>query len=112
MIIENWVVVIVILCIGVSVGIAFMKFVQLPTNEQMKKVQEWMLIAVVEAEKKLKSGTGQLKLRMVYGMFIDKFPKIANAISFDQFSKMVDEALDIMREMLAINSAVRNYIEK
>ena len=57
----------------------------MPTNEQLKKVKEWLLWAVAEAEKELGSGTGQLKLRYVYDMFIVKFPSLAKIISFETF---------------------------
>lgn len=110
--IENWYIVIALICIGACVGFAIQRFVNIPTNEQISKIKEWLLYAVCEAEKELGNGTGKLKLRMVYGMFIDKFPQIAKVISFDTFSTWVDDALANMRQMLAINSAVRNYIEK
>ena len=104
--VDNWYLVIALLCVGSSAGIAVYKFYLIPTNEQLNKVKEWLLLAVVEAEKALGEKTGALKLRMVYGLFIDKFPWLVKVISFDQFSKMVDEALDKMREMLQNNKAV------
>ena len=83
----------------------------MPTNEQLKKVKEWLLWAVAEAEKELGSGTGQLKLRYVYDMFIVKFPSLAKIISFETFSYMVDEVLDEFKKLLNKNDKMKKYIE-
>ena len=111
-IVDNWYVLIAFLCIGAVAGIAVYRFIKIPTSEQLDKVREWLLFAVTEAEKELGGGTGRLKLRMVYGMFIDKFPWLVNVVSFEQFSAMVDEALEQMREMLTNNEAVKEFIEQ
>ena len=71
-----------------------------------------MLYAVTEAERELGGGTGQLKLRKVYDMFLAKFPKLSIFISFDTFSRWVDIALDKMREMIEKNAAMQNLINK
>lgn len=75
------------------------------------KIKEWLLYAVTEAEKELGGGTGQLKLRQVYDLFVQRFPAVAAVISFDTFSGWVDEALEQMREMLAKNEQVAAYVE-
>lgn len=110
--IENWYIVIALICVGGATGIAIYKFAKIPTNEQKNKVKEWLLYAVTMAEKELGGGTGKLKLRMVYGMFIDKFPAISQAVSFETFSEWVDVALDEMKKMLADNEAVKLFVEK
>lgn len=76
------------------------------------KVREWLRVAVVEAEKELKTGTGQLKLRTVYDAFIDKFPIISSIIPFSIFSKMVDLALEWMNEQLEKNENIKAFVEK
>ena len=86
-------------------------FFKMPTNEQLKKVKEWLLWAVAEAEKELGSGTGQLKLRYVYDMFIVKFPSLAKIIYFETFSYMVDEVLDEFKKLLNKNDKMKKYIE-
>ena len=48
-----------------------------------KKVKEWLIFACIQAEKTLGSGTGKLKLRTVYDMFINQFPFMNVLISFD-----------------------------
>lgn len=109
--IENIDVIIGIVCL-LSIGIfSIYKFIQLGKEQQLDKIQEWLLFAVTQAEKELGNNTGQLKLRMVYGQFIDKFRILALLITFEEFSDMVDNALDIMRNMLSSNEAVKQLVE-
>lgn len=63
------------------------------------------------AEKELSSGTGQLKLRMVYNMFIEKFPNASKMVAFEVFSGWVDDALVWMKEQLSTNENVKNIVE-
>ena len=86
-------------------------FIKLPNKVKINNVKEWLKIAVVEAEKNLGSGTGQLKLRQVYNLAITKFPWIGQLIKFETFSEWVDEALVWMRDELSKNDAIKNYIE-
>jgi hypothetical protein len=81
-------------------------------EKQMQIIKEWLLLAVIRAEKELGGGTGQIKLRFVYDLFLDKFKVISYIISFDQFSKLVDESLDIMKTMISNNKNVENYISQ
>lgn len=110
-IIDNWYMVIAVLAVGAAAGIAVFNFVKLPTEDQLKKVREWLLYAVTIAEKELGGGTGRLKLRQVYDMFLTKFPWLAKVISFDRFSLLVDDALEEMRKLLEQNAALRVFVE-
>lgn len=76
-----------------------------------QKVKNWLVYAVTLAESELGSGTGQLKLRSVYNMFVLRFPKLSMIITFERFSDLVDDALDIMREMLK-NNKIADIISK
>lgn len=76
-----------------------------------QKVKNWLVYAVTLAESELGSGTGQLKLRSVYNMFVLRFPKLSMIITFARFSDLVDGALDVMREMLK-NERISNIISK
>ena len=76
-----------------------------------QKVKNWLVWAVSVAESELGSGTGQLKLRSVYNMFVQRFPKLSLIITFNKYSELVDDALDIMREMLK-NDKIANIISK
>ena len=78
---------------------------------QRKNIKEWLLYAVIEAEKNLGSKMGQVKLRKVYDEFVFTFPIVSKVISFKCFSKMVDMALLEMKKMLSSNEKVKEYIE-
>ena len=68
--IENWPVLVALLAVLAAAGVAVYRFVGLPTEAQLDKVREWLLWAVTEAEKELGGGTGALKLRQVYDLFV------------------------------------------
>ena len=103
------IVALVIVAIALVCGIIW--FVKLPKEKKIADIKEWLKFAVVETEKELGSGTGQLKLRMVYDMAVKQFPFIVRLIPFDTFSGWVDEALDWMRGQLAESKAVKEYVE-
>lgn len=109
--IENWYFIVTAIVMVVMAGVICWNFFKLPTKEQIAKIKEWLLYAVTEAEKELGGGTGQLKLRQVYDLFVQRFPAVAAVISFDTFSSWVDEALEQMREMLAKNEYAAAYVE-
>ena len=103
------IVALVIIAIALVCGIIW--FVKLPKDKKIANIKEWLKFAVVDAEKELGSGTGQLKLRMVYNMAVKQFPFIVQLIPFDTFSGWVDEALDWMRDQLAENKVTQSYVE-
>lgn len=86
-------------------------FIRLSKEQQIENIKEWLKYAVTIAEKELGGGTGQLKLRYVYNMFIEKFPKLDKIISFKLFSLLVDEALIWMRNQVETNSNITEYIK-
>lgn len=90
----------------VVVTVAIVKFFRQPSSEQKKKIKEWLLFAVFEAERYLGGGTGQIKLRLVYDWFVTKFPWAVSLVSFETFSGWVDEALDKMAQMLETNADI------
>ena len=109
---ENWEIIIGIICVIVVIVITAVKFFKLPTNEQLAKIKEVLLVWVIQAEKELGGGTGQVKLRYVYDLFVARFPSIAKLVKFETFSLWVDEALAQMEEMLKANKSLENYVEK
>ena len=100
---QNWyvIVVVIILLFGIYYTI---------TNKQ--KALEWLKWCVAMAENELGKSTGQLKLRMVYDMFIEKFPVFSSIIPFNIFSKWVDIALEWMREQIDKNDAIKAFTER
>jgi len=108
---NNWYIIIAaVAAIAVLIWL-ICKFFKLPRESQIQKIKEWLLFAVTEAEKELGSGTGQLKLRYVYDMFVTKFPYLVKFVSFEMFSNLVDEVLDKFKEMFKTNKAVQQYVE-
>lgn len=110
-ILENWPIIVAVIAVVAVAAVAVARFVGLPTESQLAKVREWLLWAVTEAEKDLGGGTGKLKLRQVYDLFVTRFPWLAKLVSFELFSDMVDDALEEMREMLDTNQAVKAFVE-
>lgn len=105
-----WTLVIAVAVIAVAAYSVY-AFVKRPTTDQIAKVKEWLLYAVTEAEKELGGGTGQIKLRYVYDMFLTKFPFLTKVISFELFSKLVDEVLEKFRNLLDTNTKLKDYVE-
>lgn len=108
--INNWYLIVAGAAVLAGSGYSVYVFAKRPNTEQMKSVKEWMLFAVTKAEKEFGSGTGKLKLRYVYDMFIAKFPWLGKVISFAMVSMMVDDALEEMRHLLETNDAVESYV--
>ena len=104
--------VIIIAIVAILIGVFAVWFFRLGKEKQMQIIKEWLLLAVIKAEKELGDGTGQVKLRFVYDMFIDKFRFVSMFISFSQFSDLVDLALITMKDMIANNNQIKEYINK
>ena len=100
--------IILVLVIVAIICILVAGFLKLGKERQLKVITEWLLLAVIKAEKELGGGTGQVKLRFVYDLFIDKFKFASMFISFNQFSALVDSALVIMKEMISNSSFLSN----
>ena len=109
-IVANWPLVVASVAVIVVAIISLLNFIQKPSDDQIQSVREWLLFACVQAEKQLGSGTGKLKLRYVYDMFLEKFPYIAKFLTFDTFSQYVDEALEKMKELLNTNERIKEYV--
>lgn len=110
-IISFWPLLIVALGAGVVIGFNIKKFIETPTLQQLNQIKEWLLFAVAQAEKQFGGGTGQLKLRYVYDKFLTQFPQLAQHISFETFSMLVDEVLKRFKTILATNEYLQAYIE-
>lgn len=110
--IENWMVVFGLAVAVILAVLVVDRFFGLPTEKQVKKIKEWLVWACIEAEKKLQSDTGQLKLRDVYNLFctVPAFTWVAKLISFELFSEWVSDALITVKEMLVSNEALAKYV--
>lgn len=107
-----WWIILIAIAALVVVGYLLYVFIKMPTVEQLNTLKEWLLYAVAKAEKELGSGTGQIKLRYVYDMFVGKFPALAKVVCFEDFSILVDEVLEKFRILLDQNASLKEYIDK
>lgn len=95
-----------------EIGLCIYNFFKKPKSEQIKSLKEWLLYAVIQAEKYFGSGTGEIKLRYVYDLAVSKFSFVSSLITFEQFSKYVDEALEQMKDLISKNDSIEEYIDK
>ena len=110
-IVDNWSLLVVIIAAATVIFVFVRRFCELPTNEQAYRVKQWLLWAVIQAEREFKGGTGAIKLRCAYDMFIKAFPSIAPLVTFDLFKIWVDEALEQMKHLMETNKKISDYIE-
>lgn len=109
-IVENWFLIVVLAAIIVSIVKIVKKFSELPSQDQVEKIKACLLNWVIMAEKELGNGTGRVKLSMVYSKFVEAFPFLSMVVPFELFNTWVDEALEIMANMLQSNSNISSYI--
>lgn len=110
LLIEYWPIIVALMILVVITGGIIFTFFKSPSEVQLRKVKAWLLLAVTQAEVELGSGTGKLKLRFVYDLFITKFTWIARIISFEMFADLVEDALEEMRDMLKSNPAAFDLV--
>ena len=103
--------IVALLCLATLCVLHIVRFVSKSRDKQIMAMREWLLYAVTLAEKELGHGTGKLKLRSVYDMFIVKFPWLAKIISFNEFSNYVDDALIQMKQMLSTNTNIVSFVD-
>ena len=63
-------------------------------------MKQWLLTAVSIAEQELGSKKGQQKLALVKAGFAKRFPIVSRFIPDSVFNKLVDTALDILKNTL------------
>lgn len=108
--IENWYVLFGLVVLLVAVMFMVVRFFKMPTDNQKRALREWLRYAVSVAENELGKGTGQLKLRMVYDMAIEKFPWVAKIYTFEDFSDDVDNALIWLDHQLDVNNKIKTLV--
>lgn len=109
--IDNWTLLVAGGAVLAVVVVTVILFFKKSYSEQFNNLKEWLLYAVMEAEKQLGEKMGQAKLRMVYDMAVQRFGWIAKILPFETFSKWVDEALDVFRNMLDSNEKMEEYVK-
>ena len=102
--------IIIIAIVVIGLAAAAYNFFKLSKEAQIQNIKEWLLLGCLEAEKALGSKTGKIKLRYVYDLFVARFRFMSYFISFEQFSLLVDEALEEMRGLIESNAVVKELI--
>ena len=87
-IVENWFVIVgLIAAVGGSIGYAIYSFVKMPSDKQLNKVREWLLVCGDKSRKGTRrQEQDKLKLRYVYDMFVARFEWLAKVITFEACS--------------------------
>jgi hypothetical protein len=109
--VDNWTLIVLLGCVVVMGVIYIKQFAEKPTDEQLETIREWLLYAVIQAEKEFGSGTGSLKLSAVYNQFCQVFPELVKIIPFALFSELVDEVLERMKKILEVNKDIEVYVK-
>lgn len=108
---ENRYIIVVAICVIFAVVYAVIKFGKLSGEQKYETVRGWLLQAVILAEQEYGSGTGKMKLSVVYDRFCKTLPWIAKVLSFEVFSEYVDKALSEAKEILRGNEAIAALAE-
>lgn len=108
---EHWSIIVTLIALLIFIIFVVVRFFKLPNGQQMIKIKQWLLLAVTEAEKELGDKTGQLKLRYVYDMFVLRFKFMSFILTFEQFERLVDEALEQMKHLLDTNERVKEIVK-
>ncbi len=83
-----------------------------PKEEQLKELEKYLRYLVWKAEKYFGSKTGQLKLAMVYNLAVQKFPWIAEIMTYEEFDeKYVKGALAWLKKQLESNPAIAQTLD-
>lgn len=109
-IIENWALIVAAMAAGSVATVAVINFAKLPSSQQITQAKEWLLYAVINAEQALGTGTGEVKLRYVYDMFVVRFPWLVAVVSFEEFTAWTSEALQKMQELIESNEDVGSLV--
>ena len=111
-IVENWILLLCAVIVATWTYLSVNDFLKKPNETQIAKIREWLIWACIEAERSLKSGTGQLKLREVWNLFcaVPAFTWVAKVITFETFSDWVTVALSDVKQMIITNDNLAQYI--
>jgi hypothetical protein len=109
---KNYDLIIVALVVLAFIGYEVYTFIKLPNGKKKERIIQWLIYACSQAEISYGAKTGSLKLKSVWSEFIKAFPVIAKLISYEKFSKLVDEALVEMKKMIENNDVIKSIISQ
>lgn len=108
--INYWYFIVIIVAILVISGVFIFNFLQKPSEQKLQNIKEWAIYACALAQAHLGSGTGQLKMRETYDMFISRFPDLVKIVPFEMYKNIAESALLEFKKMLENNPKVKELI--
>ena len=111
-IINYWPMIIVAIAMLFIAVITVIDFIKKSPKERMETVKQWAIYACALAQAHLGSGTGQLKMRETYDMFLQRFPSLANIITYETYKETAENALAEFKEMLKTNPNIQEALIK
>ena len=110
--IEYWYFFVIIAALGFLIGTTINKFIQMPNSQKLNSIKQWAIYACALAQKELGSGTGELKMRYTYDLFVSTFPFLAQIISYERYKEIAENALLEFKRMLETNPNVKRLVEE
>ncbi len=104
-----------VIAIGVilAIGYKVYEFIKLPKDKQSEQIEEWLFWALFESELAFGGGgTGELKMRYVYDLFILAFPKIAESMPFAEFKSIAEDILPEAKAYWQDTDKLRNMLKE
>ena len=108
--INYWYFIVIVIDILVISGVFIFNFLQKPSEQKLQNIKEWAIYACALAQAHLGSGTGQLKMRETYDMFISRFPDLVKIVPFEMYKNIAESALLEFKKMLENNPKVKELI--
>ena len=108
--INYWYFIVIVIAILVISGVFIFNFLQKPSEQKLQNIKEWAIYACALAQAHLGSGTGQLKMRETYDMFISRFPDLVKIVPFEMYKNIAESALLEFKKMLENNPKVKELI--
>ena len=107
---DHWFTILLGVLLVASVALNVSKFTSMSSAERYELIRGWLLQAVIWAESLYGSGTGRVKLSVVYSAFCEQLPWLAKVIPFETFAQYVDDALEEMRHLIESNAAIAELV--
>lgn len=111
-IINYWPMLIVAIAIIAMAIVTVIDFINKSPKERIETIKQWAVYACAMAEAHLGSGTGQMKMRETYDMFLQRFPSLATVITYEKYKEIAEKALLEFKQMLSTNPNIQEMIIK
>lgn len=111
-IINYWPMLIVAIAIIAMAVVTIIDFINKSPKERIETIKQWAVYACALAEAHLGSGTGQMKMRETYDMFLQRFPSLATVITYEKYKEIAEKALLEFKQMLSTNPNIQAMIIK